>query len=399
MKILRLILIVLCLPVWSASAGIVIGGGGGGTVVLITNGILSVSFTNWTAGSNQVINGIAYLGTNGLGGVSFPYSGNIIVTNAESISMMSSNGISILTLQTNLTVIGYNSPSNNVTCSVAIGGNIIFNGGDCSDAAGVGDSIKFSSYDSVLGGGAQGGGHNALVGFNNNSSNATGNASIGPNVNAINSGSGAFVGANIVASGSSNSVAIGAQSVVSNSFRSIAIGRYARAAGTDNIAIGGGNLVSQSARVTNETTSGAIQLGPGTHSGSNNTLQVRDFMLLDAYGKVPADRLTALASNAAPTTVVSTTLPTIGDVRTNGLTRLLINASFVLGDGGVVSINQAVGNNTNVLGMLAYDVGGIDAFGGTVILSETVTVDPGALYWAENVNGANTITNWLERIQ
>lgn len=130
--------------------------------------------------------------------------------------------------------------------------------------------------------------------------------------------------------------ALGAYALASTGNYATAVGHTAEATGAESIAIGGSSSVTVAAQASgtraiaigygtdstaagavaigesaDSTASGAVQLGTGTNS-TTNTLQFRSYQLLDASGRIPADRMVDRTEWTHVATMVQTEADAIG---------------------------------------------------------------------------------------
>lgn len=170
----------------------------------------------------------------------------------------------------NIVVVGNNATASAV--SVTIGNNA---GSSGTNGVAIGNNSKNTGAEAVaIGDGATSGMYCIAVG--KGAEGASSSIAIGRNTTSQDTGVaiGAQAGAN-----SSDSVAIGCDAIT-NGFGSVAVGSSAKAA-QEGVAVGGG---------AQATANGAIQIGEGTNN-TPNTFQVGEYTLLDASGKIPAERL------------------------------------------------------------------------------------------------------------
>lgn len=91
------------------------------------------------------------------------------------------------------------------------------------------------------------------------------------------------------------SVAVGAESFVTNATKGVAVGYRARVKENNAVALGPHTTATDKnavaiGSVATASAKGAVQIGEGVNA-AENTLQFREYRLLDEFGKIPSERL------------------------------------------------------------------------------------------------------------
>lgn len=126
--------------------------------------------------------------------------------------------------------------------------------------------------------------------------------------------------------GEAESSSVGVGSWTNVDVQGVAVGPYAETEGLNGVAVGFNAKASEYSVAIGEfanSTTHSIQLGKGTNS-NENTLQIYDYQLLDANGKIPEDRLleniavTDQNNNFTTSQTINGTLTINGDIVQNG---------------------------------------------------------------------------------
>lgn len=266
--------------------------------------------------------------------------------------------------------IGYRSKADG-KMAIAIGsapGGASSVSADCYPYAGNTGSIAIGTnakaraqYETIVGYGANG----------NPSSDGTAGTAFGASANASGAGAVAVgygasasaqqsiaIGRNAKAS-AIRSIAIGAgQKASANpndettalSSYSIAIGFGAKAEGVQSIAIGGANTGSGTT-ICKVTANDAVQIGAGTNSTASS-LQFKDYTIINAQGKIPAERISIDIISNDLSIVNGSLVMTSGDI-------IQKDGSFAGGKESVISGNNAFafGYQTSALGKASHAAG------------------------------------------